>query len=389
MANKFSQGTVVNAGMVIAGVDADNPPVTSSESSSGSESGLQYPLLGSAGPVHIEGDFSIVQDGFTSWTFEVEFTAPNDNQYRNVFTLGGTSDKKHGALTAYTTNAGDIFSMTSSSSGTTTDGYNYWLSGAAGEGWTGAPHRLTIIRDGNIGRTAIYKDGVFVGTHQVKAHATWNSSVKWPATHFEGADLTFFAYADDSVLMGDGTGVEIHGWNFSKTNTYADQGVTGSGGTITNLLPLTQTAPETPDPYVDPYAGDFIMASPSGRAISWNGGWDSIDMLHWISYGTYGENGVRSINTPGGASAIHHMRYDPVSKRVFALFTGGEAALEANGFGGYSTDNSSDDFFTGYYYNNVTWANPNMGVVASRNQYEPEDIPGLNITWNGTSWTKS
>jgi len=30
MANKFSQGTVVSAGAVIAGVDADNPPVTSS-----------------------------------------------------------------------------------------------------------------------------------------------------------------------------------------------------------------------------------------------------------------------------------------------------------------------------------------------------------------------
>lgn len=380
MANKILSGSVVSAGAVIAGVDADNLPVTSSESGT-----QQYHLLGSDGPVHIAGDFSIVQDGFTSWTFEVEFTAPNDNQYRNIFTLGGTSDKKFGGLAAYTTNSGDVFSMVSSASGTTTDGYNNWLSGAAGQGWTDAPHRLTIIRDGNIGRTAIYKDGEFVGTHQTKPHPTWSSSVKWPSTHFEGADLTFFAYADDSVLMGDGTGVEIHGWNFSKTNTYADQGVTGSGGTITNLLPLTQTAPETPNPYVDPYAGDFNMASPSGRAISWNGGWDAIDMLHWISYGTYGESGVRSINTPGGASAIHHMRYDPISKRVFALFTGGEAVLADNGFGGYSTSDQSH-FFTGYYYNNVTWANPNMGVVASRNQYEPEEIAGLNITWNGTTW---
>jgi len=380
MANQILAGAVVNAGMVIAGVDADNPPVT------GPAPETQYHLLGADGPVHIEGDFSIVQDGFTSWTFEVEFTAPNDNQYRNIFTLGGTPDKKYGGLSMYTTNGGDAVSMVTSSSGTTTDGYNNFLFGANSNGWTGSPHRLTIVRDGNLGRTAVFKDGEFVSTAQAGAHPTHSTSVKWPATHFEGADLTFFAYADDSVIMGDGTGVEIHGWNYSKTNTYEDQGVTGLGGTITNLLPLTQTAPETPNPYVDPYAGDFIMASPSGRAITHNGGWDAIDMLQWISYGTWGESGTRSINTPGGASAIHHMRYDPVSKKVFALFTGGEATLADNGFGGYSTSNN-DHFFSGYFYNNVTWANPTMGVVGSRNQYEPEDIPGLGISWNGTSWS--
>lgn len=86
MANQILAGAVVQAGMVIAGVDADNPPVTSSGSSSGD-------------PFPYSGDFvQALPDG--QYINHVS-SASSYNHVADWLTYGVTADETYGAWGPY------------------------------------------------------------------------------------------------------------------------------------------------------------------------------------------------------------------------------------------------------------------------------------------------
>lgn len=354
MANQILAGAVVQAGMVIAGVDADNPPVTSSGSST-----ALTPYEG-PGPVNITGDFGIEPN--TAFTFEIQFTAPIDNVYRNIFTLGGSPDKKYGAFSLYSNNstAGRI-SGGSSVSGTTTDGeYGFFAFGRSA-GWIdteGAQPRLTLIRNAN-NVTHLFRDGVSI----------YSSSVsEWPTSAFDNADLTLFAYADGSYIMNDGTGVTIHGWRFEKSNSYSDQvgdSVIGQGVEI-DLLPLDNTAPEAPPAPpapAFPHAGNFVDnfggLQKNTSSLAHANGYNWASVHEWVNYG----EPHPSTNTD---PRISYIRQDN-DGYVYALFTinNGQPLPGANGsytgihsYYGFGVWNASNAVFNLYSARSITEVDP-------------------------------
>lgn len=179
----------------------------------------------------------------------------------------------------------------------------------------------------------------------------------------------------------------------------ADGGMSGQG---TWRINPDVEIPTMPTPATSVTDASFNQEASDELAVVHNSRFDIF--ADWISYGTvgfHGNTGGRDRVVPENTStgSVHYLRYDPIGKRIWTLVSwhpnggGVGPTLIENGFGDLTTDFSSEPFFSGYLYNNFTHTAPIgsyfPGIVGSRLQYEPEDIAGLGISWNGTSWTKS
>lgn len=181
------------------------------------------------------------------------------------------------------------------------------------------------------------------------------------------------------------------------------QGTVVSAGTvIAGVDADTASVPVATTPVIATSVTDasFNAEASDGLAVVHNSRFDVF--ADWISYGTFGSygtawDGAEHIVAEGTETgAIHYLRYDPIGKRIWCLVTwhpqggGVGPTLVENGFGDLTTDFSSEPFFNGYMYNNFTHSAPVgsyfPGIVGSRLTYEPEDLEGLGISWNGTSW---
>ena len=168
-------------------------------------------------------------------------------------------------------------------------------------------------------------------------------------------------------------------------------------GVDADTPPVTGSAPSGPATSVTD--ASFSQAASDGLAVVQNSRYDVL--ADWISYGTVGSYGTsgsrqRIVSEDTTTGSVHYLRYDPISRRIFALVSwhpdggGVGPTLIENGFGDLTTDFSTEPFFSGYKYNNFTRVAPIgsyfPGIIGSRLTYEPEDLAGLGISWNGTSW---
>lgn len=179
----------------------------------------------------------------------------------------------------------------------------------------------------------------------------------------------------------------------------ADGGQSGQGSWRIN--PDVEV-PTMPTPATSVTDASFTAEASDGLAVVHNSRFDVF--ANWISYGTvgfHGEHGGKDrIVAEGTATgAVHYLRYDPIGKRIWSLVSwhpqggGVGPTLIEKGFGDLTTDFSTEPFFSAYLYNNFTYT-ASIGsyfpaIVGSRLTYEPEDLAGLGITWDGTTWSKS
>lgn len=173
-------------------------------------------------------------------------------------------------------------------------------------------------------------------------------------------------------------------------------------GVDANNPPVTESAPTSPTPATSVTDASFNAEASDGLAIVHNSRFDVF--ADWISYGTVGsygqDSGTDRIVADGtDTGAVHYLRYDPISRRIWALVSwhpqggGIGPTLVENGFGELTIDSSSEPFFNGYLYNNFTHTasigSYFPGIIGSRLRYDPEDLAGLGITWDGTTWSKT
>ena len=351
MANQILAGSVVSAGAVIAGVDADNPPVTGS---------APAPSLGD--PFPHAGDIKATG---APYPFYAHHANANDWLTYGVFTSQPYDN------------------------------------------FRGKPY--LVPSDTPLG--AIHFLRYDVDNEMLYAYASGNMTTVLPELGFGGGFGYFYSWweyagantgaaatANGAAFM---TGLKraMTEAEFDALNFYwdADGGVEGQGSWKVDPVVVTPTQPVPATSVSD--ESFYSVASSDGQAIDiWAGSAARINAGEWVSYGL-GEGWFGSISSKPRMiedgtwteGAIHYLRYDPVGKRIWAFVSYGApgftGTLEQNGF-----SYGSGEFFNGL--NNMTdfayFPSGYFGTMTkSRLQYEPEDLAGLGISWNGTSWTKS
>ena len=358
MANQILAGAVVSAGAVIAGVDADNPPVTGS---------APTPSLGD--PFPHAGDIKATGAPYPFYAHTAE---ANDWLTYGVFT-----DQPYDTSGAY----GGRPIITEDSAGAIHflryDLDNEMLYAYASYSASGG--MAQVLEDIGFGSGF----GLFYSFWQSGGNNTgaapvgsyFTRALKKPMTEAEFDALEFY-------------------WD-------ADGGQSGQGSWRINpdVVPPTQPVPATS--VTD--ASFYSVTASDGQEVTHGARRDIGGQ--WISYGLgegwFGDHGGREKIIEDGTwteGAIHYLRYDPISKRIWAFWSyegtpGAYGTLEQGGFGGYSPEDENA-FFDANKATNMTdfhfFPSGYFGkMIGSKNQYEVEDLAGLGITWNGTSWTKA
>ena len=349
MANQILAGAVVSAGAVIAGVDANNPPVTGS---------APAPSLGD--PFPHAGDMKS-----TDAPYPLYAHLENANDW---LTYGVTANETYGT-------SGGRPRMTDEAAGAIHfiryDVTNEMLYGFMSYADSSGPE--SVLNDlgwGGMGDFWSFWTNFGNNTHAAPIGSYFPIGIRRPMTEAEFDALDLY-------------------WD-------ADGGQSGQGSWRINPDVEIPTMP-TPATSVDD--ASFNAEASDGLAVVHNSRFDVF--ASWISYGTVGFHGNtggrdRIVADGTDTGAVHYLRYDPIGKRIWALVSwhpqggGIGPTLVENGFGDLTTDFSSEPFFNGYMYNNFTHTAPIgsyfPGIVGSRLTYEPEDLAGLGITWNGTSW---
>lgn len=353
MANQILAGAVFQAGQVIAGVDADNPPVTSSESSS-SSLGDPFPHAGDMKATGAPSPFQAHSEAVNDW-----------------LTYGVTANETYGT-------SGGRPRMTDEAAGAIHfiryDLDNEMLYGFMSYATSEGPGAvLDAIGWGGMGEFWSFWTNFGNNTHAAPIGTYFPIGIRRPMTEAEFDALDLY-------------------WD-------ADGGQSGQGSWRIN--PDVEI-PTMPTPATSVTDASFNAEASDGLAVVHNSRFDVY--ADWISYGTVGFHGNtggrdRIVADGTATGAVHYLRYDPIGKRIWSLVSwhpqggGIGPTLVENGFGDLTTDFSSEPFFNGYLYNNFTHTAPIgsyfPGIVGSRLTYEPEDLAGLGITWNGTSWTKA
>ena len=350
MANQILAGAVVQAGMVIAGVDANNPPVTGSAPAP--SLGDPFPHAGDIKATGAPYPFYAHSAEGNDWlTYGVFTDQPYDNFRGKPYIV--PSDTPRGAIhfLRYDLDNEMLYAYVSASDmGTTLSELGF------GSGW-GLFYSWWTYGGNNSGAAPV-------------ANGASNTRLlKRPMTEAEFDALNFY-------------------WD-------ADGGVEGQGSWKVDPVIVSPTQPVPATSVSD--ASFYSVASSDGQAIDiWSGTEGRVNGGEWVSYGLgegwFGEvsnrpNMIEDGTWTGGA--IHYLRYDPIGKRIWAFVSyennpGFVGTLEQNGF-----TYGNDGFFNGL--NNMTDFAPFPSgyfgtMTKSTAQYEPEDLAGLGITWNGTSW---
>ena len=183
-------------------------------------------LLGAGGVKHFHiNEIDVSGD----YTFELDVLIPSGGTYRNVFSLGASTDYKYGQVYMYKTNTTGGYEILINANGVDTSESTPFIIGAA----TVVDERatVTVVKSGS--DFTLWINGTFAD----KVAATGLGKVP-------NAGLSMFGYGDGTVISGDGTGIVVYGWRFAPYVMYTDSDGVSSSLDI-GLVPIVPK-PTTP-----------------------------------------------------------------------------------------------------------------------------------------------